>query len=250
MSAGRVRNSAAWGATLIVIALSFVIAPLLPKEERKAWPWQEWARNSAIQTLNAYLHAVAALVLWMLGLVATVKHFGDLYTAALMDPHGGTGDAAYLSWYGMIGFFSWMVSPLGLLSGLYLIDSVARAVGGAMTGSVPGSFFLWVPCLFWRRLTRLGMEAALTARYGPADLPLRIEKRGNMLFVRASRSRDDWHDLLTFSYGDEFFKLVWRGEVAAGGGRNCFEYRMEPWPGAEPVRKILLLDPERHRANQ
>lgn len=241
MSSRHARESAEWASEAGKLLLTFAVAPLLPREERRLWPWREWSKNGTLLVLSAAFHTVVALGLYVAGLVSYVKRFGELYTAALVDPNAPES-ATLSSHYGVIGFLSWVVSPLGLLAGLYITDSVVRAFG-SVSGNAPGSFFLWLPCLALRKLRRSWEEAALTARYGPADLPLRIEKRGNTLFVRASRSRDDWHELLTYSYGDELFKLVWRGEAPAGGGKFYFEYRMEPWTEATPVRRILLLDP-------
>lgn len=228
-------------------ALTFLVGPLLPRALRRFWPWPEVLNGPWLQTLNAYLHALAGLVLWMLGLAATVKEFGDRYTEALMDPNGGTGDAAFLTWYGLIGFFAWMVSPLGLLSGLYLVDSVVRAVGGAMHRSVPGSLFVALPAALVGWGMRRFREAQTTRLYGPADGPDRIELRGATLFVRTTRARPEWHDLLTFSFEGRHYRLVWRGEVP-DGARRCHEHRLEAWPDGLPIRRIVLLEGARASA--
>lgn len=228
--------------TALVYALTFLIGPLLPQAQRRLWPWPEVLAGPWLQTLHAYLHAVNALVLYMLGLVLTVKEFGDRFTEALMDPKSGTGDPALLTWYGMIGFFAWIVSPLGLLAGLYLGDSVVRAVGGAMHRSVPGSLFVALPLLALAPLRRAAREAALTKRYGPAGAPDRLEVQGQTLFLRTSREREEWHPLLTFSFGGKLYRMAWRGEVREGS-RFCIEHRLEPWPDGSPVKRVVLLDP-------
>ncbi len=226
----------------LAVALTFLAGPLLPRPYRRFWPWPELQESGALQLFHAYLHAVASVVVWMTGLVAFVKAFGDRYTEALMDPQHGTGDPSYLTWYGLIGFFAFLVSPGGILKGLYMADSVVRAVGGAMHRTVPGTLFLALPLGLVGVLARRAREQAMTARYGPPGAPDRLEVRGESLFVWTTRPRDEWHNLLAFSHGGRLYRLVWRGEVS-GGARRAFEHRFEPWPGAMPVRRVVLLDP-------
>lgn len=231
-----------WLHTALVYALTFLVGPLLPQALRRHWPWPDVLGGPWLQTLHAYLHAVAALVLYMTGLTLTVKEFGERFTEALMDPQHGTGDPSLLTWYGLIGFFAWLVSPLGLLAGLYLVDSVARAVNGAMHRTVPGTLFIALPLLALTPLRRAAEEARLVKRYGRPDLPDRLHARGENLFLRTSRCREEWHPLLTYSFGGKLYRLAWSGEVPEGE-RFCFEYRLEPWPDGSPVKRVVLLDP-------
>lgn len=227
-----------WGAW----AMTFVAGPLLPRPLRVLWPFAERLEVPGLQVGHACLHVLAALCLWTASLVHYLKGFADRSTADFVQVQGSsTVDEGFLRNYGIIGYFAFFFSPLGLLCTLVLTDAMVRFVEGVMHRAVPGSLFVALPAFLGRKSLERAREAAVARRYGPADAPDRFEPRGPTLFVRTTRPRPDWHDLLTFSYGGQFYRLAWRGEVP-DGERRCHEHRMEPWPAGIPIRRIVVLD--------
>jgi len=235
--ASGIASAGAWLAT-------FLLGPLLPRPLRILWPFPERLEAPGLQVGHASLHALSSVVVWMACLVRYLIGFSDRSAADFVQAQGtSVVDEGFLRNFGILGFFAFLFTPVGMLCGLYLFDSLLRFVDSVMHRSVPGSLFVAVPAFLLKKTAARLREAALVRRYGPADAPDRAEVRGESLFVRTSRPRADWHDLLTFSYGGKLYRLAWRGEVP-DGVRRCHEHRLEPWPAGIPVRRIVLLDGE------
>jgi len=225
----------AWGAT-------FLAGPLLPRPLRALWPFPERLEAPGLQVAHACLHVLCAMALWMTCLIRFLGGFADQTAADFVQAQGSsTVDEGFVRNFGIIGYFAFFFSPLGMLCTLALTDAMLRFVEGVVHRTVPGSLFVAVPAYLFKKSAERAKAAALVRRYGPAGAPDRAEVRGGVLFVRTTRPRPDWHDLLTFSYGGKLYRLAWRGEVP-DGERRCHEHRFEAWPDGIPVRRIVLLD--------
>jgi len=225
----------------LVFAVTFVVAPLLPQGIRARWPWPEILARPGLEALNAFLHAVAGVVFWAAGLVAYQTRWSDWMTAALWSPDLNVEEVS-LQHFGMLGFFSYLVSLEGILLTLVLADGIARVVGMAAAGTPPGSFFVWAATVLLSRGKEALDERVRTARYGRPDEPDRYTVSGDSLVVRCNRPHETWHSALTYSHGDRLYRLVEKGE-GRDADRACHVYRFGAWPENNMIRKIVLLEP-------
>jgi hypothetical protein len=132
----------------------------------------------------------------------------------------------------------------GALLTLWIGDSAARLVTALASGEPLGSLFLWAPFRVVDGVLRTVEEGRRTRTYGLPTEPDRIETGEGYLAVRSNRPHGDWNSALTFLYGGRFYRLQSMAEAPEGGTRS-FVYRMAPWPDAEPIRRLVRLDPGR-----
>jgi len=233
---------------LLSFTVTLLIGPLLPERYRKHWPLPVSMDEPGLQTIHAYIHAVAAVALLAVAYAAYQISFSDWMTDALWDPdlldQMDLDEKVPMAGFGLLGMFSFLMSVRGILCGLYVLDSMVRVVAAtASGGQVPGSAWFNLPLVGWEYFAKAAREKGMDTRYGKADEPLNIRFSGGGILVRSTRPRESWHAALSFSFRGNLYRLVEAGE-GREEGRSCFDYRFEPWPENDMVRRIIVLDPD------
>jgi len=218
-----------------------LIMPCLPERFRKSWTWPSVWSHSTSAHVSAYVQGVVSLILYMSLLVPYVHAYGERISAMLNDPNG-EGSAAFITWYGMVAFFSFFFTAAGFLATIFLVDSAIRFIHVLSTGEAMGSLFFSAPLLLVGIVIDRVRETRMTARYGPAEKSdsITIDK-GRNLSVRSSRPHDEWSSLLTYTLGDELYELVNEGADPIVE-ENAFLYLMQPWPEGRIIRRLVRLD--------
>jgi hypothetical protein len=220
-----------------ITLLSFVVLPWLPERHQRRWPWEPPASLGALAQVSAYANSIVAVVFWGTAFVLYQKTYGDQVSALIYQ----NGDVSYITWYGMVTFFSFFATPAGILLTLYLADSGVRLVHALGTGEPMGSLFLAAPIALWGVLSGTTLRLLMRLRCGPAGVPDRIVQAGNGLIVRASRPHDEWSDRVAFARDGRLYALHSAG-WGREGSRRCYEYRLTPWPERATVRRVVELD--------
>ena len=223
---------------LMRILLTAVAVPFLPERYRTIWPWPELVNMPGLQTAQAFLCAVAGVVFWFWGQVVYQKQMAEMVTAILADERG-SGDVGTITHYGLVTYFAFMFTVKGSLLTLFLLDGIARATAGAMSGVVPGTLFVAVPFLFWRLARRGVREVAMISRYGMAHGPDTVFQEGDTLCVRRTRPHPEWNAHLAFRFDGKLYRLHNYDDHARADGRPCFEYQFTPWPEGETLRRVV-----------
>lgn len=220
----------------LITLLSFVVLPCLPERHQRRWPWELPASLGALAHVSAYVNAIVATVSWGIAFVLYQKAYGDQVSALIYQ----SGDASYITWYGMVTFFSFFATPAGILLTLYLADSGVRLVHALGTGEPMGSLFLVAPMALWGVLSTGALQLQRRLQCGPAGVPDRIVPAGTGLIVRAARPHDEWNDRVAFAHDGRLYALRSAG-WGREGNRRCFEYRLTPWPERATVRRVVDL---------
>lgn len=219
--------------------LSVLVLPMLPERYQRRWPWPAPLSLEALGVLSAYAHTLVSVAFGGICMVLYVQSYSERITELMVQ----SGDAGRVTWFGMVPFFSFFFTPLGLFCTLYLADSAVRAIHTLGTGTPMGSLFFALPLWLWEKGAGLARAGRLAARYGSAATPPRVRRSGEDLLVRCSRPFPEWNDRLTFAFGEELYRLDGLGE-ALEGGKRCFEYRFRPWAWEQgTVRSVVRLDP-------
>lgn len=232
-------------ASWLQFLLTFLLGPLLPERYRKVWPWPDLMGLQGLQTGHAFFWAIGAAILWFVGFIAYQKEMAELVTATIAND-SGSGEAGPITFYGMVTYFAYFFSIRGAMLTVLLLDGIARATAGAMTGSVPGSIYLAVP-LGFVRLAAMGVhELRMRSLYGKASEPDRVFQDGEGLRVRRTRPHPEWNAHLAYRYGGKLYRLHHYDEHAFAQGRPCFEYHFTPWPEGETLRRVVdIEEPEK-----
>ncbi len=224
----------------LAIALTLIAAPLLPEKLRGEWPWQGILARPGLELINSYLHTVAGVVFWAVGLVVYQIQWSDWMTAQLWNPNLNQPEVS-LQQFGMLGFFSYLVSMRGIFLTVVLTDGIVRMVGAVASGTPPGTFFIWLPMVLFDLGKKLIGDRRRTALYGKADEPDRILISGDSMAIRCTRPHQAWHSALTYSHRERLYRLVDQGE-GRDLNRSFYEYRFEPWPDNDMIRKIYVIE--------
>jgi hypothetical protein len=227
---------------LAVVALTMLFAPLLPERYRGRWPWSDAVGLPGLQTLHGVLWAFAGIVFWAWGFILYQTEMSDLVTAVITDERS-TGDVGPITHYGLILYFSYLVTPRGFLLTVLLLDGVVRGVAGAMSGVVPGNIYVWTVLSAGRWAGELAGAARRTARYGRMNQPDEILEEGGMLRVRRTRPHTDWNADQAFRYGERLYCLHNYDPEARSGDRLCVEYTFKPWPEGRTLRRVVAIGP-------
>ena len=224
----------------LVVALTLIAAPLLPEKLRREWPWQGTLARTGLELVNSYLHTVAGVVFWAVGLVAYQTQWSDWMTEQLWNPNLNQPEVS-LQHFGMLGFFSYLVSFRGLVLSIVLIDAIVRLIGAVASGTPPGTVFIWLPMVLFNLGKKMAGDRRRTTLYGRADEPDRVLISGDSMAVRCTRPHEAWHSALTFSHRERLYRLV---ELCEGkeSNRSFYEYRFEPWAENNMIRKILVIE--------
>ena len=220
----------------LITLLSFVVLPCLPERCQRRWPWELPASLGALAHVSAYVNTIVAAVSWGTAFVLYEKAYGDKVSALIYQ----SGDASYITWYGMVTFFSFFATPAGILLTLYLADSSVRLVHALGTSEPMGSLFFVAPMALWGVPSAGALRLEMRLRCGPAGVPDRIVPVGNGLIVRASRPHGEWSDQVAFARDGRLYALYSKG-WGREGNRRCFEYRLTPWPERATVRRVVDL---------
>ncbi len=222
------------------ILLTALVVPFIPERYRPIWPWQELVNMPGLQTAQAFLCAVVGVVFWLWGQVVYQQQMAEMVTAILANERG-SGDVGPITHYGLVTYFAFLFTVRGFLLTLFLLDGIARATAGAMSGVVPGSLFLAVPLLLWRLACRGVREVVMIFRYGKANEPDEVLQDGETLRVRRTRPHPEWNAHLAFRHGDKLYRLHHYDDRAQAHGGLCFEYWFKPWPDGETLRRVVNI---------
>ncbi len=225
---------------LMRVLLTALVAPFLPERYRTIWPWQELVNMPGLQTAQAFLCAVAGVVFWFWGQVVYQKQMAEMVAAILADERG-SGNVGTITHYGLVTYFAFMFTVKGFFLTLFLLDGIARATAGAMSGVVPGTLFLAIPFLFWRLARRGVREVVMIFRYGTAHKPDSVIQEGDTLCVRRTRPHPEWNAHLAFRHEDKLYRLHHYDDRAHANGRPCFEYWFKPWPEGQTLRRVVSI---------
>ena len=221
------------------LIITVLLGPLLPERYRPSWPRPDLMETPGVQTSHAFLCTLVAFALWAWGFILYQAAMSELVTTLMTDPNQHYDGDVAPTHLGMVMYFAYLFTPRGALATIFLIDSVARLVAGAMSGKVPGSLYLAVPLALFRLVKRVVHEGTLTARYGPASEPDRISVEGDLLKVRRTRPHPEWNAHLAFRHDGKLYKLHNYDDGALFGGRPCFEYQFKPWPEDAILRRVV-----------
>jgi|WetSurMetagenome_2_1015567.scaffolds.fasta_scaffold65759_3 hypothetical protein len=222
------------------VVLTTLFAPLLPERYRSRWPWSDLVGLPGVQTLHGVLWAVAGLVFWAWGFILYQQEASDLVVAVLTDERN-PGDVGPITHYGLILYFAYLVTPRGFLLTFLLLDGAVRGVAGAMSGVVPGNFYVWMLLSAGRWAGELASEARRTARYGRPEEPDEVVQEGGLLRVRRTRPHPEWNADQAFRFGEKFFCLHNYDPEARKGDKLCVEYTFTPWPEGRTLRRVVNL---------
>jgi len=220
--------------------VTFVVLPCLPERYRKLWPWDAPISISTLGLISGATHLLASAIVLCIVFMYHQEAFSSDVTDTLVNPDG-TGQPGPVTWYGMVGFFTFTFTLKGLLLEIWTIDSLIRFYHASVTSTPLGSVFFSAPLYLFDRLRGWLESSRMTSRYGRADQPDRIVQEGDGLLLRSTRPHPNWGRLTAFSRGDSFYRLVSSGEGTVDG-RPCFEYRLSPWPANDVIREIVPLD--------
>ena len=218
--------------------LTFLLGPLLPEQYRKTWPWPDLLGLQGLQAWHGLIWAFGAAILWFVGLIAYQKEMAELVTA-MVASDAGSGDVGAITHYGLVTFFAYFFTIRGALLTVLLLDGVARGTAGAMTGRVPGTFYLAGP-LGLIRLAGIGLQAhRMSSLYGKSSEPDRVSIEGGVLKVRRTRPHPEWNADQAYRFGEKLYRLHNYDEHAFAQGRPCFEYQFTPWPEGKTLRRVM-----------
>lgn len=218
-----------------------LIMPCLPEKFRKMWTWPSYWSRSTSAHVSAYVQSVVSLILYTSLLVPYVHAYGEKIAEMIADPNG-KGSAAFITWYGMVAFFSFFFTAAGFLVTIFLVDSAVRFIHVLGTGEAMGSLFFSAPLFLAGIVIDRVREIRMTARYGPADKPdvITVEEDGR-LTVRSSRPHREWTTLFTYELQDKLYELIDTG-TESPAEEDAFLYGMKTWPDRRIIRRLVKLD--------
>jgi hypothetical protein len=223
--------------------VTLLVMPLLPAAYRKRWPWHPLLPDAVTRWVVSLLHVVLSFLIWGFVFAKYQQEFGDRVAQAMWDSSHINDDPEvfkFLGWTGILGFFSFPFTPSGALTWTYLLDSVVRFVGMAMHSEHHATIFLAAPLWIYEQGRLFYERQRMNAIYGRATEPDRLFEIGDRICIRSTRPHLEWHAQLTFNYRGNLFRLVSGLEVEEGP-RRCLEYRFEPWPEQQIIRRIVVL---------
>ena len=220
--------------------MTLFVYPCLPEKYRSRWPWELPFEPPTLGLMSAYFFLVASVFFYAVSLMSFEREFTSRLTDALVDPRG-TGEVGKLSWYGAIGFVSFIVTPKGFLLLCLALESIIRVYNTSVTATPLASVLVAGPLFLYEKVQGVLNSRKMTARYGAPDAPDRIHLIDNGIVVCSNRRHPDWDRLKTFSYSHRVFRLMKAGE-GVEHGRPCFEYHLGLWPENEVIRSVISLD--------
>lgn len=236
---------------------------LLPKSWRETLPIgasMNWARAAMLSGFAEFVGALVALGYWyMYAMSAWVDRGVDAALNGKMGPGITTHQIAG------VALSVWATHELTWLLGYFLAEGAVRLCGAAFSGSILGTFplFLLDKILFgaFRRQRPNDLNSAgnfssnVSSYFGAirermlvARLPLvsdelffRRSATEELLEIRACRRKADWTPPRVVRYQDSYYRLE---ECSRGAAPRPFHYMLRRLPAGVPGRSVLVYSPE------
>ena len=224
---------------LALFHLSCLAVAQLPERVKVRPPWREYSTTSA-HAVSGLAEALGGVALFATGLLSFARSFsrGPGYTYLAHQPTLHHGDFLAM---GALGYLSFVLHPLGMVSIFLLAEGVVRSLAAALTGGRPGLAVLSVPHWVFLRLQRLAASVRLDNALGPPrpDVVLLPDVTPDGSLVIVSRDRKDWSDVQVVELDGRFYRLVDLALVR-DGRLHSWRYRFRGLDPAEIIRGTVV----------
>ncbi len=214
--------------------VGFAVA-VLPERVKVKLPWCEYSTVSA-HVASGVSEVLGGVALFGAGLLPYVTSFsrGAGYTYVAHQPTLHHSDFFAV---GALGYLSYLLHPVAIVSLYVLGEGTVRALDAALTGRRLGLAFLSVPHWVFLRLRRLAAKSRLEHDLGPArpDVVLLPEATPDGRLVIVSRDRKEWSDVQVVELGGRFYQLT-AVELVREGALLSWRYRFRTLDPAEIIR--------------
>ena len=216
-------------------------------ESVKGSGWPAAYASAGAHAFGGWVETLASAGLFGIGFLRHVTGFSrstgwtylsNLPTSTIWDWRG----------VGLIGFLSYLVTPIAWVTLYCFVEGILRALDAAYSERMLGMAFVAVP---WRGAlalrkgigrrqlkTRLGPERPDEVIVGKAGAPV-------ALTVFAAREKP-WADYQVIEYAGDFFETIGK-RLVERGGHHAYRYEFRHLEHGDIIRGVLLRYPPEER---
>ncbi len=225
------------GVGLVFLSLAAALLPARDRERlRSRYPID---LNGA--TLFAGLFQLAVGPVWAYAFLVYAERLADFQsTAAGMNVEPNVS-MPILMLAGPLTFFSYLLTPIGLVLGYIAMTGLLRLIVLATVrepmGDPPLCLVLWGV----RSVRRESARRAQLARLGPERPDRILREAGSDLVVISCREKSGWNDLVTIQAGNRFYRLL-GVEERQDGPHRAIAYLLSEADENEVVRALVRCE--------
>jgi hypothetical protein len=208
--------------------------------KRSGWP-SAYA-SAAAHVFSGWVEVVVSVGFFGIGFLRYVTGFGrstgwtylsNLPTTTIWDWRG----------LGLIGYLSYLVTPVAWVTLYCVVEGVLRALDAALSERMLGMAFVALP---WRGA--LAVKSLLErrrheSRLGPERPDEVVVSGGSVVALTIYAAREKpWTENQVLEYGGEFYRSVGK-RIVERGGHHAYRYDFRHLDPGEVVRGVLLRYP-------
>jgi hypothetical protein len=191
--------------------------------------WGRWRPESTVQLRYA---AFVSGVIESLAMLPLLVDSYRLWVSAIPAQVSGSPHLAVTAF--VLYTAGFLLQPYSLLLLLFTIEGAVRAIAAGIADEILPSLPLAMAASLGQRL-----ESGLGRRKMKYQLPDKVERAGDGLRIVSSHPKEDWHESITVSFGEELFDVA--GEQKDLRAQK-FVYELRPHPPGQVVRGLRRYD--------
>ena len=217
---------------------ALAVSALPERAKRDGWPRAH--ASVAAHVVSGWVEMSASAAIFVLGFLRYCERFTQTagWTYVSHKPTLTYGD---FTGVGLIGYLSYLLTPLAWVTVWCFGEGILRALDAALSSRMLGMAMVVVP---WRLAEAVRREAGrrtLLARLGP-ERPDEVAEgesgSGSDLVVFAGREKP-WIQNQIIEYREEFFRLA-RRRLVRRGEHSAFRYDFRRLDHGEVIRGVLV----------